>query len=73
LGNRASNVPVVVHHASGEARLIVDQRSRPAGDGGLQPLGEFIFKKGSGGWVEIRNEGTNGHVIVDAVQFKRVE
>jgi hypothetical protein len=73
LGNRASNVPVIVHHASGEARVSVDQRSKPAEDGRLQPLGEFVFEKGRGGWIEIRNEGTNGHVIVDAVQFKRVQ
>ena len=73
LGNRASNVPVVVRHASGEARFSVDQRSRPVEGGRLHPLGEFVFEKGKEGWVEIRNEGTNGHVIVDAVQFKRLE
>lgn len=72
LANRAGNVPVIIHHASGETRLSVDQRSKPAEDGRLQPLGEFVFEKGRGGWVEIRNEGTDGHVIVDAVQFKRV-
>jgi hypothetical protein len=72
LGNRASNVPVVVHHAEGEAILSVDQRSKPAEEGGLHVLGEFVFERGKSGWVEIRNDGTNGHVIVDAVQFKRV-
>jgi hypothetical protein len=54
-------------------RLSVDQRSKPVEDGRLHPLGEFVFEKGRGGWIEIRNEGTNGHVIVDAVQFKRVQ
>ncbi len=72
LGNRASNVPVVVHHAEGEALLSVDQRSKPAEDGRLHTLGEFLFARGKSSWVEIRNDGTNGHVIVDAVQFKRV-
>ena len=28
---------------------------------------------GDGGWVEVRNDGTNGHVIADAVQFVPVK
>ena len=72
LANRAANVPVIVHHAGGEARLSVDQRRKPAEEGRLHLLGEYVFERGKGGWVEIRNDGTEGHVIVDAVQFKPV-
>jgi hypothetical protein len=72
LTNRAANVPVIVHHAEGEVRVVVDQRSRPSEDGRLHSLGEFVFEPGRGGWIEIRNDGTNGHVIVDAVQLKRI-
>jgi hypothetical protein len=66
--NRASNVPVIVHHGDGEQKLIVDQRKpRPGG----QPivLGRFPFVRGQAGWVEIRTDDTNGHVIADAVAF----
>lgn len=67
LGNRASNVPVIVHHAKGEAKITVDQKKKAPGN--LFPIGEFEFEKGTSGWVEIRNDGTDGHVIIDAVQW----
>jgi hypothetical protein len=65
--NRASNAVVVIHSTAGEKRLTVDQR-KALPEGGLL-LGEFDFAAGQSGWVEIRNEGTKGHVIADAVQF----
>ena len=68
LANRATNVPVIVHHADGETKVIVNQR-KPAGEKGLFPLGEFRFAAGNSGWVEIRNDSTDGHVIVDAVRW----
>jgi hypothetical protein len=68
--NRASNVPVIIHHANGETKVIVNQRRAPASSNSLQPLGEFRFEAGKSGWVEIRNDGTDGHVIVDAVRFQ---
>jgi hypothetical protein len=72
LGNRATNVPVLVHHGAGEAKLLVNQREKPSIDGVLHLLGEFAFEKGRTGWVEVGNDGTNGHVIIDAVQFLAV-
>jgi hypothetical protein len=69
LGNRASAVPVVVRHADGEAAFTVDQKRPPAGEHGFHPLGTFRFEAGRAGWVEIRNDGSDGHVIIDAVQF----
>ena len=69
LANRATNVPVTVHHSDGETQLVVDQKKAPAGKHGFHPLGVFRFKAGKAGWVEIGNAGTKGHVIIDAVQW----
>lgn len=69
LGNRAMNVPVTIHHAGGETRVEVNQKKVPEDKQNLQPVGVFKFDKGTAGWVEISNEGTKGHVIIDAVQF----
>jgi hypothetical protein len=69
LANRAGNVPVIIHHADGDTTVVVDQKKKPAGKKGLHPLGTFRFEAGKTGSVEITNTGTNGHVIIDAVQF----
>ncbi len=66
--NRATNVPVVIHSAEGEQTIRVDQRQPEPGGVPIR-LGVFRFAAGQGGWVEIRNEGTDGHVVADAVQF----
>ena len=65
-GNRASNVPIVIRHAGGSASLVVDQREEPAG-GLFRSLGTFRFD--GEGVVEVGNADTDGHVIIDAVQF----
>jgi hypothetical protein len=70
--NRAANVPVVIQIV-GEARLRkVNQRLKP-GDKGRVSLGKFFFPAGNQSWVEIRTEGTDGHVIGDAVQWVKVK
>jgi hypothetical protein len=66
--NRATNAPVLVHSMDGERTIRVDQR-RPLKDGAPVVLGVFSFEAGSAGWVEIGDEGVDGHVIADAVQF----
>ena len=71
LNNRATNVPVVVHHADGETRIVVNQRRAPSEKNNLQPLGEFRFEAGKAGWVEIRNDATDGYVIIDAVRWMK--
>ena len=68
LGNRATNVPVVIHAADGETTVVVNQR-QPLPGGQSLKLGVFRFDAGAAGWVEIRNDGTDGHVIADAIQF----
>ena len=69
MGNRANKVPVVVHHAEGETTVYVNQQEPPSGPDGAQVLGNFRFEAGKSGWLEIRNEGTKGHVIADAAQW----
>ncbi len=68
LPNRASNVPVTVGTASGPVKLVVNQRLAPSVKGLLHPLGTWNLKAGAN-TVEISNAGTDGHVIIDAVQW----
>jgi hypothetical protein len=68
LDNRATNVPVTIKHADGQNTVKVNQRKKPPVQGFLFPVGVFRFEKDGGGFVEITNQGTDGHVIVDTVQ-----
>jgi hypothetical protein len=69
--NRANNVPVTIHHAEGMKRVTVDQRKKPDDPQGFVSLGRYVFQ--GRGAVVISNDGTNGHVIIDCVQFVPVE
>ncbi len=71
--NRASNVPVTIRSANDEKNVTVNQRKKPPVRDVLFSLGVFEFKAGSEGSVEVSNAGTDGHVIVDAVQFVLVQ
>jgi hypothetical protein len=71
--NRAANVPVTIRHAEGEAKVMIDQRKKPAVQDLLQSVGTFRFEKGRAGHVEISNAGTEGFVVVDAVQWVEVK
>jgi hypothetical protein len=66
--NRATNTPVVIHGTEAEQTVKVNQRL-PLNDGQPLKLGIFSFAAGETGWVEIRNDNTDGFVIADAVQF----
>ena len=68
-GNRASNVPVTIHHAKGETKVLVNQKLAPKGEAPFHIVGTFEFAAGKDAWLEISNAGTDGHVIVDAVQW----
>ncbi|MCX6889544.1 MAG: FAD-dependent oxidoreductase [Verrucomicrobia bacterium] len=70
--NRATNVPITIHHAQGETKVLVNQKLKPS-DGLFHVVGTFEFVAGKDSWVEIGNAGTDGHVIVDAVQWLPVE
>ena len=67
--NRATNVPVIVHHGGGMSSMKVNQRKAPTVSGTFVSLGTFEFEKGKPGKIVISNEGTDGYVIIDAVVF----
>lgn len=58
--NRASNVPVVIAGGGKTFRAVVNQRQEAAWIGSFDLPAEFS--------VTIRNEGTNGMVVVDGLQ-----
>jgi hypothetical protein len=66
--NRATNVPVVIKHAQGTTRVLVNQRLKPSSEDGFVSLGTFACERGEN-WVEITTTDTDGHVIADAVQW----
>jgi hypothetical protein len=67
--DHATNVPVTVRHAGGTAVKTIDQRAPAPQDGVFIPLGTYRFGKGRSGSVCISNQGANGRVTADAVQF----
>jgi hypothetical protein len=66
-GNRATNVPVVIH-VGGESRTVKVNQRRPPKHGAFAEIGKFAFPVGNA-VIEISNAGTDGHVIVDAIQI----
>jgi hypothetical protein len=67
--NRASNVNVRVYSADGEALVLVDQRIPPPEEAIWVSLGEYRFEKDGQAFVLVTNDESDGHVIVDAIQF----
>jgi hypothetical protein len=72
-GGRASNVPVTVFSAADEKTIIVDMRKTPPIEERFISLGTFRFEATKQGLVLISNEGTNGVLTADAVQFLPVD
>jgi FAD dependent oxidoreductase len=69
--NRASNVPVTVHCANGDRQITIDERKAPTEFGVFVSIGEYEFKAGRAGYVEVSNAQTNGFVVIDAVQWRK--
>ncbi len=74
--NRATNVPVTITTADGDRTIQVNQRNAPTGSAeksaagkSFHSLGVFRLEAGKPCIVTISNRGTDGHVIVDAVQI----
>ncbi|MBL9094309.1 MAG: FAD-dependent oxidoreductase [Planctomycetaceae bacterium] len=72
-GNRATNVPVTVAAADGEHRFVVNQKKKPAGDGLFHKLDVLDFTPDKPAVITIETKGTDGYVIVDAVQLLPVK
>ncbi len=70
---RSQNTPITIFHADGEVTVRVDQTQPPPIDGRFVSLGTFRFDKNGTGYVLVSNEGTQGHVSADAVQFLPTE
>jgi hypothetical protein len=66
--SQATNVPVTIRHASGTEKLTVNQREETT-PFNFTPVGEFTFKAGDSGFVEIANAGTDGRVVIDGVRW----
>lgn len=67
--NRATNVPVTINHADGATSVKVNQQKKPPISELFVSVGTFQFEKGKVGSVLISNDGTDGYVVIDAVQF----
>lgn len=67
--NRSSKVTVTIRHADGTDDVVINQRKEPRGSDHFQALGTFRFTQNQPAEVEITNSGTDGHVIIDAVQW----
>ena len=70
--NRATNVPVTIHHVEGRSVVKVNQRDRPGLNNGFHSLGTFSFASDKLAGVEISTSDTDGYVIADAVQWVAV-
>jgi hypothetical protein len=67
--NRATNVPVNVAHADGEKTVVVNEKQEPKIDKAFVSLGTFRFTADKTATVTVTTAGTDGYVVVDAVQF----
>lgn len=66
--NRARNARVTIHASAGERTVILDQRKSEGDKAGFVTLGMHRFDS-TAAKVTFSNEGADGYVVVDAVQF----
>lgn len=67
--NRSSRTRVIVSERGGATIVFVDQRAEPMIDGTFVSLGVFEFSRWYPASVMVTNEGADGYVIADAVQW----
>ena len=66
---RCTKLPVLVNSIDAQQTVLVNEQKRPQIDGVWLSLGRFRFDTDNTASVSISNEGTNGIVTIDAVQF----
>ena len=71
--NRATNVPVTIQVNGILASRKVNQRKPPSIKKCMTSLGVFALKANSAVTVTVSNEGTDGHVVADAIQMIAAE
>ena len=71
--NRSTKTKVTIVSADGEKTLTINQRKPALVNRVPCALGIFRFEAGTGGCVTVSNEGADGYVAVDGVQFLPVE
>jgi hypothetical protein len=67
--NRATNVPVTIESADGSKTVPVNERIEPPIEKSFVSLGTFNFSTGRAAVIVVKNDGTDGFVIIDAVQL----
>ncbi|MFN6129523.1 MAG: DUF1553 domain-containing protein [Planctomycetota bacterium] len=67
--NRSTKTLVRIASADGETEVRINQKQPPADDGLWHALGTFRFEAGGQAYVVVSNDGSDGHVIADAIQF----
>ena len=71
--NRATSVPVTIHHAGGTATETIDQTEQPEIDKLFTSVGTFQFDADQPASVTISNASTEGYVIADAVAWVKLD
>lgn len=67
--SRSAAAPVTIFGADGEKTVHVNMKQTPPIDGRFVSLGEYRFEAAGQSFVIVANEGTQGHVTADCVQF----
>ncbi len=71
--NRASNVSVEVKHVAGRATLTINEKRQPPIDDLFVSLGKYEFRANQPAAVVVSNQNADGYVVIDAVQWIRIE
>ena len=71
--NRSKKTPITVMHADGEQKIYIDQTKPPAVLDTFTSVGVFRFEQIERDVVQITTEGTEGHVIADAIRLVALE
>lgn len=71
-GNRASNVKVEIQYPGGSKTVTVNEKETASAEP-FEELATVTYPEGAEAVVIVSNAGTDGYVVVDAVQWLKVE